>query len=230
MPRYPQTVPGDQYALTPMSRVLNAAAKAFRRSRLAPSHRGYNLTISHHARFVWFRVAKTGTRSFLHALRLNDVKLDAEHAMGVHYQPRRYGEYFKFAFVRNPWDRLVSCWHNKIIDQNWWKLSDERRQHYSHFPHFVDYVSTLDLDHCDVHLLRQSAVVYLNYVDYVGRFESIAKDMPFVLEKLGLVVDPLPKLNASKSRADYQTYYDDRLAGRVHDLYRRDISIFDYQF
>ncbi len=36
----------------------------------------YNLTISHHYRFVWFRVAKVGTRTILEHFKASDVPLD----------------------------------------------------------------------------------------------------------------------------------------------------------
>ena len=212
------------------SRTYNLCAKVLHRFYYTPSSRGYNITISHERKFIWFRVAKTGTRSVLDQLRGHNVKLDAEHPMGVHYPLRLYRDYFKFAFVRNPWDRLVSCWNNKIVDQNWWKLPEEQLEHLQDFGNFVDYVSEMDLDHCDVHLHRQSSIVDLNQLDFLGRFENLSADVGEAMSRIGLPRAELPKLNASKNRRDYRSYYTDALAARVAALYERDVRLFNYQF
>lgn len=212
------------------SRAYNRASKAARRLRYLPSSRRYNLTICHSHRFVWFRVAKTGTRTLLNELKGAGAELAAEHPMDVHYPPDRYAEYLRFAIVRNPWDRLVSCWHNKIVDQNWWQLDEQRHAELQEFEKFVTWVESVDVDDCDVHLRRQSSVIDLNHLDYLGRFERYAETVADIMRRVGLSARPLPKLNASRSRAGYQSYYTDALAERVAQLYEMDVQLFDYSF
>ena len=90
-----------------------------------PSSRKYNLTICDNPKFVWFRNAKAATRSTLEALSHTKIKLTAEQARQCYYSPQKYNDYFKFAFVRNPWDRLVSGWHNKIFQKKFVKFKLE---------------------------------------------------------------------------------------------------------
>ncbi|MGI9628362.1 MAG: sulfotransferase family 2 domain-containing protein [Longimicrobiales bacterium] len=195
-----------------------------------PSARRYNLTTCHDPAFVWFRVAKTGTRTFLELLNERGLHLDAEHPMNVHYPVSSYRDHFKFAFVRNPWDRLVSSWRNKVVDQNWWKLSAERRDHLLDFSNFVAYVSTLDVARCDVHLRSQSSVIDLNNLDYLARFESFDVEVRAILARLGLEVDEIPHRNASVEDRSYREYYVDGLADQVGSLYRKDAQLFRYDF
>ncbi|MGD9799699.1 MAG: sulfotransferase family 2 domain-containing protein, partial [Parvularculaceae bacterium] len=76
---------------------------------ILPSQRRYNLTISSERKFIWFRVAIVGTRTILHALKNANAPLDAREESHLYLFPNLQRDYFKFAFVRNPWDRLVSC-------------------------------------------------------------------------------------------------------------------------
>jgi len=74
----------------------------------------FNITQSDSYKYVWFRTAKCGTRSILQFLENNtDVDLSKYE---VQFD-NSWKDYFKFAIVRNPWYRLVSCWKNKVIEQ-----------------------------------------------------------------------------------------------------------------
>jgi hypothetical protein len=226
----PRTLPERPYDLDFTSKVFNRLSKFAIRTRWLPSSRRYNLTVCHEKRFLWFRVAKTGTRTILHLMKHSGIHLDAEHPMDVHYPVRVYANYFKFAFVRNPWDRLVSCWHNKIVDQNWWGLSDKQRDHLRNFDNFIDYISKLDLETCDVHLRLQSSVIDLNHVDYIARFENFETDLKTIFDILGLKITEIPKANASKSRTPIHAYYNSKLRDKVEQLYQKDIQIFGYEY
>ena len=226
----PKSIPDQPYKANVQSRVYNRFAKAVNQLGLMPSSRPYNLSVSHEKQFVWFRVAKTGTRSLLKAIDDQGISLDAAHPMNIHYPAGAYESYFHFSIIRNPWDRLVSCWNNKVIDQNWWGLSDEQREHLSEFEHFVDYVSELDLDKCDVHLRRQSSVIDLNRLDYLGRFETLNQDINQIFQRIGCQNVNLPHVNQSKSSLSYRDYYNSELVDRVRDLYLRDVQFFDYSF
>ena len=59
--------------------------------------------------------------------------------MSCHYPEKLYRHYFKFAFVRNPYDRIVSAWKNKIVQTNYFDLSDAKRQDLHQFEAFLEY-------------------------------------------------------------------------------------------
>ena len=110
-----KTLPGQPERLDRNSRISQFLLEKVAQIPLLPAPGTYNLTISHAKKFLWYRVAKVGTRTILHHLKKQNVSLDVEHASFIRYTPSLYHDYFKFAFVRNPWDRVVSCWAEKIL-------------------------------------------------------------------------------------------------------------------
>jgi hypothetical protein len=195
-----------------------------------PSHIRYNLTISDEKKFVWFRVPKVATRAILFLLSQANIQLTAEHASGCHYPVNKHKDYYKFAFVRNPWDRLVSCWQDKIVDHHRLGLKEELFPKLQEFENFVDYVSeNIDLEYGNRHLRLQCRMIDLNHIDYLGRFEKFTADLKEIKKALGITAFT-KKMNASKRKVEYREYYNDRVKDKVAELYRRDIQIFNYEF
>jgi hypothetical protein len=141
-----------------------------------------------------------------------------------------FSSWYKFAFVRNPWDRLVSsfCFEHK-----------EQRKKNSFvetevFPKYVDWVETvvssrkgLVGEHCH---LRPQLEFSLNKLDFLGRFERFEPDLRVILKRLGISVDGIPHLHKSKKRKHYAEYYDERTKQKVAEIYAEDIEDLGYSF
>lgn len=194
-----------------------------------PSRRQYNLTIGANPRFVWFRNAKVGTRSVFAALDAAGVQYTADSPRRCYYNVDDYVDFFKFAFVRNPFDRLVSCWQNKIKKRNAFNLAPEVREDLYSFPRFLDYVSEHDLTNCNVHFRMQSFLIDLNEVDYIGRMEHFEQDISTVFQILDLPMNEVPHNNKSKPLKETESVYTQKNFQRCYDLYRKDFQLFGYE-
>lgn len=154
-----------------------------------------------------------------------------------------FNTYFKFAFVRNPWSRLVSHYkYNKFYSL------------YS-FNHFVKKKFLKNFYGKDHWFLKpQYDFVYSSdgklLVDYIGKFEALQKDFSRVATELGLHEAILPHVNISRAnnldrifskifflkanffdnKQDYVDYYDDESQKIVSKIYIKDIETFEYKF
>ncbi|MGB3788102.1 MAG: sulfotransferase family 2 domain-containing protein, partial [Phormidesmis sp.] len=139
-------------------------------------------------------------------------------------KPAMYENYFKFAFVRNPWDWQVS-------------LYEYSRQHKSHpqknlmssFKDFDDYIRWRVKEEGT---LQKEFVTDNNgelIVDHIGKFEKLSADFVEICDKIGLAVS-LPEFNKTKSRKDYTAYYTDETQRLVAEHFKEDIEMFDYSF
>jgi hypothetical protein len=116
------------------------------------------------------------------------------------------------------------------VEENYFKFSEEKLLKMQNFADFVDYVAALDANRLDNHLRPQSALIDLNNIDYLGRFENFAEDLAEVTQILGLNLQTIPQENASQNRRDYREYYDEELKQKVARIYQKDLRIFGYMF
>jgi len=235
----------------------------------------HSSVICHHYKTVFVHVPKTAGQSveqvFLELLdltwetraplllRKNTVPelgpprlahLTAEDYVRYKYMTReQFDSYFKFAFVRNPWDRMVSYY--KYLDES----SDLGFKQY-----LMDSFLTEMWKDMSWFVRPQSSFLYDDddqlLVDYVGRFENLQADFNKVCERIGIGATELPYVNKSEKKPakptstlskvkkllgqsdsalmvkpkHYQEYYDDESRDLVAELYKRDIELFGYSF
>lgn len=196
-----------------------------------PSKRRYNLTISDSHRFVWYRVAKVGSSTVFDVFERAGVTFVAKNPYWCHYPVSDYAGYTKFTFVRNPWDRLVSCWLDKVVKFNFYKFSEENWKKMKDFKNFICYVEEIGVMTCnDPHLRMQCTLIDLNHIDFIGRFETFEADYRKILDMLGIGEIEISNKNASKNRKHFREYYNDETRQLVAQIYKLDIQIFNYQF
>jgi Sulfotransferase family len=153
------------------------------------------------------------------------------------YSPKELAHYFKFTFVRNPWDRLASAFFFlksggvNDIDR---AFADQHLARYNDFETFVtDWVNPQNIKlyyHFQPQVYFLCTNGRLPWVDFVGFFENLAADFAFIRDRLAVKAD-LGFLNKTKSeRGDYQSLYTDRMTQIVADVYAEDIAMLQYTF
>ncbi len=197
-----------------------------------PSVGRYDITLCHAHKFVWFRIAKAASRTILDIFKQANINLDADHPYSCHYPVNLYSEYFKFSFVRNPWDRLISCWLDKVVKHNHFAFPADELLQMQQLENFIDFVARQNLGTCNEHIRLQSKSIDLNNIDYIGRVENFDEHLTQVMQHIGIEPDSITigHENATKNRFDYKQYYSPDLVQKVATMYRKDITIFSYQY
>lgn len=180
-------------------------------------------------RVIFVHVPKTAGVSIGAAL----FGVRSRHAPWFEYRNRdsiRFHSYFKFGFVRNPWDRAVSGYfHLKAKQFDWTQPILDR---YPDFDSFVRGWLTGWTASRFTSFLPQSYFL-LNrredlMVDLLGRFEKLEHDFGVIANQLGCHAS-LPTMNASEHQR-YTEYYTPASRDIVGRIYARDIQIFGYRF
>lgn len=183
---------------------------------------------THHPERVWFNrgLSRLGININHYGpttWRRERVHASAQRIRSV-FGEKVFDRCFKFAFVRNPWDRLVSYYHYVSSKDNHHRKS--RVQRLGGFREYLQYEARRNkVDQSRLLTDPKSGELL---VDFVGRFENLADDFDFVCHRIGVEVE-MPHRNASKHR-DYRTYYDDETAEFVATHWAEDIERFGYTF
>ncbi len=185
----------------------------------------YNTVISHRKKFVWFRISKTGLMTISDVLHRNNVI--SSYNYEAPYDNANYSDYFKFAFVRNPWARIVSCYFNKIATNFYKPFFDEC--YGKDFDYFVRFIDRQDLETADRHIKLYTKSMPIEEMDFIGRLENFSEDLPYVLKIIGCKKTDYLHKNKS-DHAHYSTYYTDETREIIARKYKIDIETFGYEF
>jgi len=136
--------------------------------------------------------------------------------------------YFKFSFVRNPWDRTVSMYFKKrkespnSLKALWPKrkiiftlMLITRYKILDSEPH--QQVESLETDDGPIDL------------DFIGKYEKLEDDYKKVCEKLGLDSD-IKGTHDKTNRRGYEEYYNRITKNIIYEKKKRDCEKFGYSF
>lgn len=188
----------------------------------------YVVGINNKQKFVWFRVAKVASTTVKRVFMKHDIAMPIK-SLEFKFNPSDYQNYFKFAFVRNPWSRVVSCYAQKVENKN-----PDWAFYYSEcfdkgFEYFVDFIDRKNLTKADRHIRLQTSLIPVTEVDFIGRLENFDEDFLYVLKKLGVKDAHIPQKNPS-NHLHYSQYYNDRTKEIIAQKYAKDIEVFGYEF
>ena len=134
---------------------------------------------------------------------------------------------YTFAFVRNPYTRVLSAFLDKVDRRT------RRKGVEASFHEFLDYLEKDGL-YSNAHWAPQVSLLLLPFeqYDFFGKTEHLDRDLREVLKHLTTEVEDARILsalgNATGASSKLTTYFDDSAKARVENLYRADFEAFDY--
>ncbi len=221
------------------------------------------MIISHKKKFIQIHVSRTGGGSTKIALKpyadlivlsggLKQAQLDAlwkNHQIGAHSRPaiikkfvgkKVWNSYFKFVFVRNPYEWVVSRWsynHRKNINIVK-KMQQGGSWPQQEFEKWISrFYKSYYLKHINSGIIKpggwMSSYVFNSFenqvVDFVGRFENLNKDFVTVCKKLGISAK-LGHVHAIKRNNHYSKYYTKTAIEIATEMFNDDLRLLNYSF
>jgi len=200
------------------------------------TERGSLLNAFYETKTIFVHIPKTAGISLLSAIYGN-VSLESHRSIFFSQTALniKANDFFSFTFVRNPFDRLYSTY--RFLENGGINRKDEIafQTHFAKFTSFEDFVMNglnKNMIYQVTHLIPQYE--YLCdwkgkvLVDFVGRFESLDRDVKKLSKILSKEIK-LSHLNKS-SKLDYTDVYTDEMIKKVKNIYKNDLRIFNYSF
>tara|TARA_A200000159_G_C7326481_1_gene341214 strand:+ start:721 stop:1323 length:603 start_codon:yes stop_codon:yes gene_type:complete len=197
--------------------------------------------ISHHRKFIFVHIPKCGGTSIesvfgawqnKHSQNYFHLGDNRQHFLLNEILDKYPGcsNYFKFAFIRNPFARILSE-YNYILS-NCKKLKDLSFKEFIlnleyYFKNFA--YEYHDVSLCDYLVNKEGEII----VDFVGRLENFQDDFNKVCDNINMPNLTLPhamKSSNSSNEKNYIKQYDDETRKIVAEKYAKDIEYFGYKF
>ena len=198
--------------------------------------------ISHEHKFIFVHINKTAGSSIKHSLRSCPHE-NLGHEILSESINKCQGdpdEYFKFTFVRNPWDKIVSNYFfrmgfckrtQKLSFKDWVTNSTKKKS-----PTFDNY----SFLYCFAQRPQLDWISDRNgklLVDFIGRFENLHEDFNIICDRLEIPRQELSYKNKSTlrnpkdhGRKHYGELYDDETKEIIEERFAKDIEYFGYKF
>jgi len=183
----------------------------------------------HLQNFVFIHINKTAGSSVEKALNLrfeHKTAVEKRAELGEDLWKRKY----VFAFIRNPWDKVVSHYHYRVRT-NQTGLGDQHlsfgewvcRAYGKNEPRYYDNPKMFMPQSGWLTNERGEMIV-----DFIGRFERLEEDFATICQNIGRQAQ-LPHVKSSK-RSGYQQYYTEETRDIVAEWFAEDIRRFGYRY
>ena len=133
--------------------------------------------------------------------------------------PEAVAGLYKFACVRNPWDRMISFYFSPHRRETEWNARKFRKFVEKEVKPLREYFATG---------LEAPGASPFDNVDFVIRYERLDADFKQVCERLGIPQVDLPVRNRS-SRDGAASYYDRGLKAFIAERFADEIAYFGYE-
>ncbi len=199
--------------------------------------------------YIFIHIPKTGGSSIAHSLNIKK----SSHATALEARKKlywwQYRRSFKFALVRNPWDRFLSLYNYARMPENLYHsaINPEKSLYGKHQDY--DLLKNASLEDCARYLMEgklkhsniwnhwQPQVNWLLNkhgkidLDYIGRFEDIQNEINYIFKKLKIHAT-IQHLNASRpiNQKSYKEAFTEKSKEIIFNFYQKDIQLFNYQF
>lgn len=133
----------------------------------------------------------------------------------------KWQTYFKFCFIRNPYDRMISAWNHV----NRFNIP---------FKNFMNLKNTCnDVEYMHMFMPQYRSMINEKAklcIDYIGHFETFEEDFQTILKKLNVLSkhNIQEKLNSRNHKPFYE-YYDQEALNKVNILMNEDFNHLTYE-
>lgn len=180
--------------------------------------------------FIFIHIQRTGgtsIREMCHNLPINTYEKESFHTHINNLEDFDIlNNYKTFAFVRNPWDRVLS-WYKLLMNNSIQNKTIDFEDYVLNFEEF----NRSKNEQFDF-LLNQYDYIYKDgekVVDYIGRFENYSNDLKDIFSKFDINIESIPKVNGTQHKK-YRDYYNDKTASYIEEKSYKDIKHFGYKF
>jgi len=161
-----------------------------------------------------------------------------EHKRSIN--PYFFDNSFKFAFVRNPYDRIVSAYYH-CVRHKWFSgsfkkmvttpLKDLHPKTTQHIQPLVLHLSLNKIEYRknNYEFPPNQEDLNVDYLNFIGKFENLQQDFNILCGIIGIPQQKLPHKNTTKHK-HYSEYYDNETRKVVSKNYAKDIELFGYNF
>ena len=168
------------------------------------------------------------------------------HPYSLSYGKEKFKEYFKFTFVRNPWDRFISLWI-KFKEET--KLQEQFNGLFdlhidTDFKEPQEVLRYLLLAHRKGIMMPRWFKPQYEYIhdenlkvltNYVGTYEKFQFCFDFLCDRIDIPHKTLPwggeeHRRHNKEKKHYTDYYDPVMINAVAEIYHNDIRTWQYEF
>lgn len=165
---------------------------------------------------IFVRIPKSASRSIAYALH---GKLDRHQTAKELRNHEEWNNSFKFAIVRDPYDRFVSGYHHAHYDL------------YKDINQFIADGDTETFKERHIQIFRpQYEFVYEGdtlMVDYLGRYEKLKESWDFICQRLGISMElPEPK---TKIPEEKKMKLNQASKDFIYEYYKKDFELFGYK-